>query len=78
MLFGGSYIPISFFPVFLQFISKYSFFGVALISTQMLNSNFWYESVYLLLSQLTWLVIIWFITIWLFKFTKKHLSINGG
>ena len=77
MIFGGSWVPVAFFPKFLQLFAEFSPFGGSMAISFAMYPNFLERFPLLILNVIFWIV-IFFILVWLVsKRAFRKLAING-
>jgi ABC-2 type transport system permease protein len=78
MIFGGSYLPVAFFPPLIREMAEVLPFSAPVFVNQLFYDNFRTNSYKLLVVQVFWIVVLFFMTKLLFNKALKHLSVNGG
>lgn len=78
LLLGGSYLPVAFYPEFMQMLAQYSPFGASMFISHIFYSDFLEKLPILLLSQLFWIVILYIAVTLVFRKAVRRLNVNGG
>lgn len=78
MILGGSYLPVSMFPRFMELLAFISPFGAVNFATSTVYESWNTEWIYRLLLQLGWVVILGIILYALYNKSKEKAMINGG
>ena len=78
MVLGGSYLPISMFPVFLKIIAFVSPFGAINFASSTVYNSWNNEFVIRLVLQVVWIAIFGVILSYVYRKAKEKAMINGG
>jgi ABC-2 type transport system permease protein len=78
MVLGGSFVPIAFFPSVMRTFAEWSPFGAAMAFSQGFAPDFMSHVAQLLLSQITWVVLLGCLCLLLWKRAQLNVSVNGG
>ena len=77
MILGGAWVPIAFFPEFLQAIARFSPFGGAMALSFAMYPNFDAHFLSIILNIIFWIAIFAFITYFVSNKTNRKLAVNG-
>ncbi len=78
LVLGGAYVPIALFPSTLRQIAEYSPFGASMFANQVFYDSFSSSFLNLILIQISWIIFLGIILIFIYKKSLRKLSIHGG
>jgi ABC-2 type transport system permease protein len=78
MIFGGIYIPISFFPHIFRLLGESLPTGAALFLSQIFYVDFFANLPRFIITQLIWIVLLLASLYKVDQIAKRHLTVNGG
>jgi len=78
MVFGGIYIPISFFPPVFRLIGETLPTGAVLFTSQMFYADFFQNLPRFLITQIFWIVFLLIAVNKANQVAQQHLTVNGG
>ena len=77
MIFGGAWVPVAFFPKFLQVIAEFSPFGASMTLSYAMYPDFGEKLVISLLNIIFWLIISGLLVHIVSRQALRKLSVNG-
>jgi ABC-2 type transport system permease protein len=78
LIFGGSYVPIAFFPLALQYFSKYSPFGATRFASLVFYPNLAENALVYLAVQFGWIGILTIFLRYQYRVAQRHIFVNGS
>lgn len=78
MVLGGSYLPVSLFPVVMKWLAFLSPFGAINFATSTVYSSWNKECVIRILLQVGWIIIFTILLIYVYNKSREKAMINGG
>ena len=78
MVFGGAYMPLTFFPSTFRLVGETLPMSAAMLVVQIFYHDFWGNYVRFIITQVFWLVVFVGLMRFMLARVNKHLTTNGG
>lgn len=78
MILGGSYLPVSMFPLFMKYMAYLSPFGAINFSTSCVLPSWDNEFIYRIGLQIIWIIVFCFALSYFYRKALKKSMVNGG